>query len=96
MYRWTSVLYIFKHGSQIFLQNVKIDGFGGTILQPGLDMFRENFKHHGLLVLTDGYCDSLNFSGYKGKVLIISNGVEVPIQQSNGKIRQIIVEEDRD
>lgn len=77
------------------LQKVNIRGGGGTALQPGIDYLNNNNcdTSLGMLILTDGYCDSLDLSQYKGKVLIISNGVLVPITTSNGKLKQIIVED---
>jgi len=51
----------------------------------------EKFNDTNLLVLTDGYCDSLDISKIKGNVLMISIDVKVPITVSNGKIKQIIV-----
>lgn len=75
------------------LEKVKIKGLGGTVIQPGVDYVKENYPQFNTVVLTDGYTDALNFSGYKGKVLIISNGSECPIEVSNGKIKQIIVED---
>jgi predicted metal-dependent peptidase len=74
------------------LQKVRIKGGGGTVLQPGIDYMKEHFPLYGMMVLTDGYCDSLDFSGYKGKVLIISNAVDVPVSRSNGKVKSIVIE----
>lgn len=86
------------HGSENIksmadLKKVSIKGLGGTILMPGVEYIKENFPQFNTVILTDGYTDSLDFSGYKGKVLIISNGCECPISVSNGKIKQIIVDE---
>jgi len=68
-------------------KNLKIKGFGGTELQPGIEYIKNTKALHGfnLCVLTDGYCDSLNFNNIPGckKVLLISSGVSVPIQSSN-------------
>jgi hypothetical protein len=44
------------------------------------------------VVLSDGYCDSLDLSKIKGKVLMISIGVKIPIARSNGKVKQIVVD----
>ena len=76
------------------LEKVKIQGLGGTVMQPGIDYMKDNFPQYSTLMLTDGYTDSLDFSGYKGKVLIISNGSKCPIEVSNGKIKQILVDDD--
>jgi predicted metal-dependent peptidase len=83
-----------KIKSKSELEKVKIQGLGGTVMQPGIDYMKENFPQYSTLMLTDGYTDSLDFSGYKGKVLIISNGSKCPIEVSNGKIKQILVDDD--
>jgi predicted metal-dependent peptidase len=75
------------------LDSVKLVGFGGTVLQPAVDYVVENFNEFNCCVLTDGYCDSLDLSKLKGKVLIISAGVKVPVSKTNGKVKQILVEE---
>ena len=74
------------------LEKVKIVGMGGTVLQPGIDHIVENYNEFNTVVLTDGYCDSLDLSSLKGRVLIISAGVKVPITRTNGKVKQILVE----
>ena len=74
------------------LETMVIKGLGGTILQPAINMVAEDFNQYNTVVLTDGYCDSLDLSKIKGKVLMISIGVKVPISRSNGKVKQIMVE----
>jgi predicted metal-dependent peptidase len=74
------------------LQTVKVRGGGGTVLQPGIDYVKEKYPRYNTLILSDGYTDSLDFSGYSGKVLIISNARECPISKSNGKVKQIVIE----
>jgi predicted metal-dependent peptidase len=74
------------------LETLKIKGLGGTILQPAINMVAEEFNEFNTVVLTDGYCDSLDLSRIRGKVLMISIGVKVPISRSNGKVKQIVVE----
>jgi predicted metal-dependent peptidase len=74
------------------LETLKIKGLGGTILQPAIDMVAADFNDFNTVVLTDGYCDSLDLTKIKGKVLLISIGVKVPITRSNGKVKQILVE----
>jgi len=75
--------------------NLKIKGFGGTELQPGIDFIKSKKELSGfnLVVLTDGYCDSLNFDGIKGckRVLIISTGIKV---ETTGRmsIKQIVID----
>jgi predicted metal-dependent peptidase len=74
------------------LQQVKVRGGGGTVLQPGIDYVKEKYPKYNTLILSDGYTDSLDFRGYSGKVLIISNARECPISYSNGKVKQIVIE----
>ena len=76
------------------LETLKIKGLGGTILQPAIDLVADQYNEYNTVVLTDGYCDSLDLSKIKGKVLMISIGVKVPISRSNGKIKQIMVEKE--
>jgi predicted metal-dependent peptidase len=74
------------------LETLKIRGLGGTILQPAINMVADKFNEFNTVVLTDGYCDSLDLSKIRGRVLMISIGVKVPIAKSNGKVKQIMVE----
>ena len=74
------------------LDSVKLVGFGGTVLQPAVDYVVENFNEFNTCILGDGYCDTLDLSKLKGKVLIISAGVKIPVSKTNGKVKQILVE----
>jgi predicted metal-dependent peptidase len=76
------------------LQKVVPKGGGGTTIQPAFDYITEKFNDYNTLLLTDGYTDSLNLSKIKGKVLIISNSVTCPINNTNGKVKQIIVKDE--
>ncbi len=76
------------------LETMVIKGLGGTILQPAIDLVADQFNEFNTVVLTDGYCDSLDLSKIKGKVLMISIGTKVPISRSNGKVKQIMVEKE--
>ena len=76
------------------LETMVIKGLGGTILQPAIDLVADQFNDFNTVVLTDGYCDSLDLSKIKGKVLMISIGTKVPIARSNGKVKQIMVEKE--
>lgn len=76
------------------LETMVIKGLGGTILQPAIDLVADQFNEYNTVVLTDGYCDSLDLTKIKGKVLLISIGVKVPISRSNGKVKQIMVEKE--
>ena len=74
------------------LETMVIKGLGGTMLQPAINLVAEQFNEYNTVVLTDGYCDSLDLSKIKGKVLMITIGVKVPISRSNGKVKQIVVD----
>ncbi len=74
------------------LQSLPIKGLGGTIMQTGIDYVVEHFNEFNTVLLSDGYTDSLDLSRLKGKLLIISVGVKVPIAKSNGKVKQIVLE----
>jgi predicted metal-dependent peptidase len=76
------------------LETLKIKGLGGTILQPAIDLVADQYNDFNTVVLTDGYCDSLDLSKIKGRVLMVSIGVKVPISRSNGKVKQIMVEKE--
>lgn len=75
------------------LKKIPIKGLGGTCLNPAILYVKENFNKLNTVILTDGYTDSLDFTGINGKVLILSVGNRCPILRSNGKVKQIIVEE---
>ena len=88
----TQVNWVEKFMNQKKIDRMKISGLGGTILTPAVDYVVEHFNQYNTCILTDGFCDSLDLSGLKGKVLIISIGVKVPISKSNGKVKQICVD----
>ena len=91
----TEVKWVKKIKSAKNLQSIQIKGLGGTILQPGIDLIVEKFNKSNLLILTDGMCDKLDLSKVKGNILVISVDKEVPIAQTNGKVKQIIVSKTR-
>ena len=77
------------------LQNMNIMGLGGTMLQPAIDAINSNPKIQKLntVILTDGYCDTLDMSLIKGKVLGITTGTKIPIDKKSPKgYREILVE----
>jgi predicted metal-dependent peptidase len=88
----TEVKWVDKFMDKKKIERMKISGLGGTILTPSVEYVVENFNEFNTCILTDGYCDSLDLSKLKGRVLIISIGVKVPITKSNGKVKQICVE----
>lgn len=76
------------------LNKVDLFGFGGTCQQPAIDYVVENYNQYNTLMLGDGYCEDLNISGLKGKVLIISAGCKYPIYNGAEKAKQILVDLD--
>jgi len=88
----TQVNWVEKFMDQKKIDRMKISGLGGTCLQPAVDYVVEHFNQYNTCILTDGYCDNLQLDKIKGKVLIISIGVKVPIAKSNGKVKQICVD----
>ena len=74
------------------LETMKIFGMGGTILQPSINHVVENYNDFATVLLTDGYCDSLDTSKLKKNLLVISVGTPCPITKSNGKTKQITIE----
>jgi predicted metal-dependent peptidase len=88
----TEVKWVQNIKSKKQLQSIPIKGLGGTCLSPMIDYIAENHNDCATVLLTDGYTDSLDFSRIKGRVLIISVGVPCPIASSNGKVKQICIE----
>ena len=76
------------------LETMKIRGLGGTVLQPSVDYVVEHYNDFNTVILTDGYTDVLNLSLVRGKVLMITVGVEVPVSSNSKKgVKQIVLEE---
>ena len=74
------------------LSKMKISGLGGTTLMPGIDFIadkKNKIDMYNLVILTDGYTDSLNFSKIKTKTLILSTAEKCPITFDNGRVKQI-------
>ncbi len=92
----TQVNWVDKFMDKKKIERMVISGHGGTVLQPAVDFVEQNFNKFNTCILSDGYCDNLDLSKLKGKVLIISIGVKVPIARSNGKVKQICVDIDSD
>ena len=80
----------FKKAKQ--LETMKIHGLGGTVLQPSVDYVVDHYNQYNTVVLTDGYTDTLDLSKLKGRVLMITVGVKVPISRTNNRVKQIVLE----
>ena len=78
------------------LQRMEIHGLGGTTLTPGLQYITQNKKLncYNNVILTDGYTDQLDFTGVKGKTLVLSTSQYCPVIKDNDKVKQIIIEKD--
>jgi predicted metal-dependent peptidase len=90
----TEVKWVENIKSKKKLESIRIAGLGGTMLMPAVKYVEDNFNQYNTLIITDGYCDSLDLSRLQGNVLLITIGVEVPISKSNGKMKQIKVSVD--
>jgi predicted metal-dependent peptidase len=88
----TQVNWVQKIKSKKKLESIPIHGLGGTCLNPMIDYIVEHHNDCNTVLLTDGYTDHLDFSKVKGRVLIISVGVPCPIAKTNGKVKQICIE----
>ena len=76
------------------LNGLKVKGFGGTIMQVGVNYVVENLNKYDTFLLTDGLTDSLDISNLKHKFVVITTEKEVDIINSNNKVKQFIVNED--
>jgi predicted metal-dependent peptidase len=88
----TEVKWVENIKSKKKLETIKIAGLGGTMLMPAVKYVEDHFNQYNTLIITDGYCDSLDLSKLQGNVLMITIGVDVPITKSNGKVKQIKVD----
>jgi len=79
------------------LEKMKIHGLGGTTLTPGLQYIVADKKLNKLntVILTDGYTDSLDITGIKGKILVLSTNTECPLVYNSSKIKQIIIDKSK-
>jgi predicted metal-dependent peptidase len=77
------------------LQALNIMGLGGTMLQPGIDLITnsKDYNRFNTVLLTDGWCDTLDMSKMKGRVLGVTCGDPIPISNNPQKgYREIVVE----
>lgn len=75
------------------IQRIKgfVDAYGGTELMPGVNYIKSEYGTDNILILTDGYCDEIDLSGYK-KALIISCGIPVKVTRESRYFKQIVVD----
>jgi predicted metal-dependent peptidase len=79
------------------IQKMNIKGLGGTELQPAIDEFKRNklFNKNNLVVLTDGYCDSINLAGIR-KVLLVTCAVKIPVSAAPNHLREVTLPKEKD
>ncbi len=79
------------------LEKVKIAGLGGTTISPALKFIadpKNGLNKYNNVILSDGYTDSLDFTGVKGKTIVLTTADLCPIAFDNGRVKQIKVEKD--
>ena len=82
--------FIVKH-TELRQQHNQISGEGNSFSTQVAPII-ENYNDFNTVVLTDGYTDTLDLSRLKGRVLMITVGVKVPISRTNNKVKQIVLE----
>lgn len=78
------------------MQRMDIKGMGGTVLQPAIDLITSSKEYNkfNTVILTDGYCDTLDLSRLNGRVLAITCGTDIPLSSSAKKgYKQIVIED---
>jgi predicted metal-dependent peptidase len=89
----TEVKNVYKVRSKKELAKVPFRGGGGTELMPAIDYVKNpknRLTHKPLVILTDGYTDALDLSGFPQQVLILTVGQECSIIA--GEVKQIKIE----
>ena len=84
-----------KIGNKAALKHMMIKGLGGTELQPFVNYVLDpsNKMHNKpVVILTDGYCDRLDFKGSHQQFLIISCGEPVKYSGS-GNVKQVVIKD---
>jgi predicted metal-dependent peptidase len=77
------------------LQKVMIKGMGGTVLQPAIDYINNpKNKLHSFnnVLLTDGYCDVLDFTNVHGKTLILTTAQSPKYSDPKGLVKCIHID----
>ena len=77
------------------LQKVMIKGMGGTTLQPAVEFINDpKNKLHSFnnVILTDGYCDVLNFTNVHGKTLILTTAQKPKYSDPKGIVKCIQID----
>jgi len=74
------------------LQKLRIRGGGGTELQPAIDFVANKYKQN-VVILTDGYTDTLNCDRIKGDVLIITVAEKCKVVGSK-VVKQVVINDE--
>lgn len=77
------------------LQKVRIHGLGGTTLQPAIELIKTKYNNYNNIILTDGWFDNLDFTGVKGKVLILTTDRICAVTSGLKEIKQIVISKDK-
>lgn len=91
----TEVRKVYKVTSKRELAKVPFSGNGGTELQPAINYVADSknrLNHKPLVILTDGYTDHLDFSGFNQPVLILTVDRPCPLVVEKDNVRQIVIE----
>lgn len=90
----TRVTEVYRTTSKKELQNIKISGYGGTDFQPAIDYVagRKDFIKNNTVILTDGYCPSIDIDKLRGRTLIITTDELVNVIGRGKRVKQIKME----
>ncbi|MDA3855356.1 MAG: VWA-like domain-containing protein [Candidatus Woesearchaeota archaeon] len=89
----TEIKAIEKIKTKTQMNKLRIQGCGGTTIQPAIDKIVERYNKYSTIILTDGYTDDLKLLGLNNKVLILSTETKCPISNGQGKVTQIVIKD---
>jgi predicted metal-dependent peptidase len=73
--------------SQKDLKLINLKGFGGTVLQPAIDYIAAKKEEaRPCVIMTDGYTDTLDITGIREKVIVLTTGIEPTMIGTNYKM----------
>lgn len=85
---------IVKINSKRKLKSYKINGLGGTDLQPAIDFVKNSkkYKTNEIIILTDGFAPSINLDGFK-RTLVITTGIKISVSSFTGIVEQFTIDD---